>query len=69
MMERRVPLGMAEDGSFRSPDRLAPATIPVTAVKNTPKVTKKSGLVWSFESIQAGSQFCLVVSQLHPVKP
>ena len=31
-----LPFGMATAGSFKSPDKLAPATIPVTAVKNTP---------------------------------
>jgi hypothetical protein len=31
-MDSRVPLGMAEVGSLRSPLMLAPATMPVTAV-------------------------------------
>ena len=35
--------GIALAGSLRSPERLAPATIPVTAVKKTPKVSMKAG--------------------------
>jgi hypothetical protein len=35
---------MAVAGSLRSPDRLAPATIPVTAGKKTPKTEKKDGV-------------------------
>ena len=34
-------LGMAMAGSLRSPDRLAPATIPVTAGKKTANTEKK----------------------------
>jgi hypothetical protein len=40
-MASRVPLGMAEVGSLRSPLRLAPATMPVTAGKKTAKTLKK----------------------------
>ena len=40
-MAPNVPLGIASEGSFKSPDKLAPATIPVTAVKNTPNTYKK----------------------------
>ena len=36
-----VPLGMAVPGSLRSPDRFAPATIPVTAGKKTPNLERK----------------------------
>ena len=36
-----LPFGIAVAGSFRSPDKFAPATIPVTAGKNTPKSVKK----------------------------
>ena len=40
-MASRVPFGMAVPGSFKSPLRFAPATIPVTAGKNTAKTEKK----------------------------
>ena len=43
-----VPFGMATAGSFKSPDKLAPATIPVTAGKNTPKTEKKLGAFSGF---------------------
>ena len=33
--------GIALAGSLRSPERFAPATIPVTAVKNTPNVSSE----------------------------
>ena len=32
-----VPRGIDLDGSFSSPERLAPASIPVTPENNTPK--------------------------------
>ena len=35
-----VPLGIDLDGSFSSPERLAPANIPVTPENNTPKRMK-----------------------------
>jgi len=46
-----LPFGIAVAGSFRSPDKFAPATIPVTAGKKTPKTEKKDGtsLPSSFE--------------------
>ena len=40
-----LPFGMAVAGSFKSPDRFAPATIPVTAGKNTPNTLKKLGVL------------------------
>ena len=43
-----IPFGMATAGSFRSPDKFAPATIPVTAGKNTPKTEKKLGAFSGF---------------------
>ena len=55
--------------TFKSPDKFAPATMPVTAVKKTPKVTKKSGFFCRSLSIQFGAMFCLIVSRLHPVNP
>jgi hypothetical protein len=44
LIHRNLPLGMAVAGSFRSPDKFAPATIPVTAGKKTPKMEKKEGV-------------------------
>ena len=55
--------------TFKSPDKLAPATMPVTAVKKTPNVTKKSGSFCRLLSIQFGAKLFLVVSRLHPVNP
>ena len=40
----KLPFGMATAGSFKSPDRFAPATIPVTAGKKTPNTLKKLGV-------------------------
>lgn len=39
---RIVPFGIAFCGSFKSPDILAPANIPVAAGKNTENTLKKS---------------------------
>ena len=39
---------MAVAGSFKSPDKFAPATIPVTAGKNTPNTEKKLGAFSGF---------------------
>ena len=43
LRSRLATFGIALAGSLRSPERLAPATIPVTAVKKTPKVSMKAG--------------------------
>lgn len=42
IMARIVPLGMAFEGSFRSPLMLAPARIPVAAGKKMANTEKKS---------------------------
>ena len=44
----RVPRGMFLPGDLRSPDRLAPAMIPVTPENKTAKTVKKSTLASGF---------------------
>lgn len=60
---KRVPLGMAVPGSFKSPDMFAPAIIPVVAGKNTAKTEKKS----SFRN--SGTKLSLNVDIEYPVMP
>jgi len=72
-MAPSVPLGMASDGSFKSPDKLAPATIPVTAVKKTPNTSMKLDSASGFEfigpAVYCAHKLVLAVSRLQPVYP
>ena len=43
-----LPLGIAVAGFFKSPDKFAPATMPVTAGKKTPNTVKKLGVLSGF---------------------
>ena len=49
-----VPFGTADEASFRSPERLAPARIPVDAGKNIANTEKKS-----LPPLYAGTKFSL----------
>ena len=69
-MARRVPLGMAVVGSFKSPLMFAPATMPVTAGKKTAKTLKK---LWlspdSSLNVYCCQRLLSIKVPLYPTKP
>jgi hypothetical protein len=65
----RVPRGMLLLGEMRSPERLAPAMMPVTPEKRTPKTVKKSTWRWGRHSTVSAHLCSCILAVLLVVGP